>query len=254
MDGKVARGTCDRQGQGGLHLVSAWATANGVTLGQVSVADNEIVAIPQLLEVLALQGCIVTLDAIGCQKKIVQAIEDHKATYIITVKDNQPTLAAHLQASFAAQDAHGWEDKAVARTEETGHGRHEIRQCWILPDTHADALGWQGCKTLIRIERITPRGQTPPSHETHYYISSVGGDAATLLQHIRDHWVLDVVFKEDGSRTRYADHNLAVLRKIALNLVRQHPAKGSLKGKRYRAGLNEDFLTDVLQSSFNLMR
>lgn len=264
IDGKVAQGTCDGQGQGGLHLVSAWATANGLTLGQVAVADkaNEIVAIPQLLEMLTLQGCIVSVDAIGCQKKIVQAIGDHKAEYIVTVKDNQPTLHAHLQASFAAQDALGWEQAAVARTEETGHGRHEIRQCWVLPDTHAHALGWQACQTLIRLERTTTRGQKPPSHETHYYISSVAADAGTLLQHIRDHWaiengchwVLDVVFKEDASRTRYADHNLAVLRKIALNLVRQHPAKGSLKGKRYRAGLNEDFLTDVLQSSFYLMR
>lgn len=266
IDGKVVRGTCDRAGQGGLHLVSAWASVNGLTLGQVAVADkaNEIVAIPQLLALLALQGCIVTVDAIGCQKAIVKTIRDCKADYIVTVKDNPPTLHAHLKAAFAAQDALGWEtlDGAVARTAASGHGRHESRQCWVLSDHHAQALGWHDCHSLVRIERTTRRPAGLLTRETHYYISSERADAATLLQHIRDHWtiencchwVLDVLFKEDASRTQYAAHNLAVLRKIALNLLRQHPAKGSLKGKRYQSALNEDFLTEVLKSSFNLMR
>lgn len=268
IDGKTARGTCDKQGQGGLHLVSAWATANRLTLAQIKVADkaNEIVAIPQLLEMLMVEGCIVTIDAIGCQKQIVNAIRNHQAEYVVTVKGNQPTLQRTLQAAFAAQDADGWSQHpgAVMRTEETAHGRHEIRECWVLTDTHVQALGWRDCSTLVRLERTTTRGSGKVSHETHSYIASVHADAATLLQIVREHWgienrchwVLDVVFNEDASRTRTrnADDNLALLRKIALNLVRQHPAKGSLKGKRYRAGLNEDFLLSVLQSSFNLMR
>lgn len=269
IDGKTVRGTCDKQGQGGLHLVSAWASANGLTLAQLKVADkaNEIVAIPDLLELLSLRGCIVTLDAIGCQKHILDTICEQGAEYVVTVKGNQPTLQRSVQAAFAAADARGWSahSDAVCRTEEKAHGRHEVRQCWVLPDEQVQSLGWPNCHTLVRIERTTVRGSAQKlSHETHYYISSLQDNASTLLQHIREHWsienrchwVLDVVFKEDASRTRarFADANLAVLRKIALNLLRQHPAKGSLKGKRYQAALNEDFLTSVLKSSFVLMR
>jgi predicted transposase YbfD/YdcC len=268
IDGKTARGTCDKTGQGGLHLVSAWATANRLTLAQVKVADkaNEIVAIPQLLQLLMVQGCIVTIDAIGCQKQIINDIRMQQADYVVTVKGNQPTLQHHIQAAFAAQDAVGWSARpeTVMRTEETAHGRHEIRQCWVLTDTQAQDLGWRDCQTLIRIERTTTRSAGKVSHDTHYYISSVPADAAVLLQTVRDHWgienrchwVLDVVFNEDASRTHIAqaDDNLALLRKIALNLLRQHPSSGSLKAKRYRATLSEDFLLSLLNSSFNLMR
>ena len=268
IDGKVVRGTCDKEGQGGLHLVSAWATANRLTLAQLKVADkaNEIVAIPDLLDLLMLRGCIVTIDAIGCQKHILDTIRDHQAEYVVTVKGNQPTLQRTVQAAFAAADEQGWSQRpeAVVHTEETAHGRHEIRQCWVLPDNQVQGLGWKDCRTLVRIERITTRGTSPkPSHETHYYLSSLQANAATLLQTVREHWgienrchwVLDVVFHEDASRTRtgFADDNLALLRKFALNLLRQHPAKGSLKGKRYQAALNEDFLVSILKSSFNLM-
>lgn len=265
IDGKSVRGTYDKCGQNGLHLVSAWATANRVTLGQVKVAKkaNEIVAIPQLLEMLVVQGCIITIDAIGYQKQIVDTIRSQQADYVVAVKGNQPKLHHTLQAAFAAQDALGWSllPQAVTRTEETAHGRHEIRHCWVLPDTTLRTLDWRDCQALVRIERTTRRGPTL-SHETHFYISSFHADAAILLQCVREHcgienrchWILDVVFKEDASRTRLAHHSLALLRKIALNLLRQHPAKGSLKSKRYRAGLNEDFLMSVLKSSFNLMR
>jgi predicted transposase YbfD/YdcC len=265
IDGKMVRGTCDKTGQNGLHLVSAWATTNRLTLGQVKVANkaNEIVAIPELLELLTVQGCIVTIDAMGCHKHIVSTIRDQQADYVVTVKGNQPTLQRAIQAAFTAADAQGWSADALVKTEATAHGRHEIRQAWVLPDSQMQTLGWRDCHTLLRIERTTTRNHKV-SHETHYYISTLHADAATLLQTVRDHWgientchwVLDVVFKEDASRTQagFADHNLAVLRKIALNLLHQHPTKGSLKGKRYQAALNEDFLTAVLKSSFNLMR
>jgi predicted transposase YbfD/YdcC len=269
IDGKSVRGTCDAQGQGGLYVVSAWATANQLTLAQVKVADkaNEIVAIPDLLELLTVRGCIVTIDAMGCPKHILDTIRDQQGEYVVTVKGNQPTLQRTVPAAFEAADAQGWSQRpeAVVRPEETAHGRHEIRQCWVLSDCQVQALGWRDCHTLVRIQRTTSRGTAQKvSHETHYYISSLQADAATLLQTVREHWgienrchwVLDVVFHEDASRTRarFADDNLALLRKFALNFLRQHPAKGSLKGKRYQAALNEDFLVAVLKSSFNLMR
>jgi len=268
IDGKTGRGTCDRQGQASLHLVSAWATANHLTLAQVNVGEkaNEIVAIPTLLDLLVLQGCIVTLDAIGCQKTIVQQIRDQEADYVVTVKGNQPTLHQHLRDAFAAADAQGWEQFSpqYCQTLDDGHGRVEQRQCWVLAATEAQALGWQDCQTLVRIRRTCDRGHGKLSDETHYYITSLPPQASLVLGAVRAHWgienschwVLDVTFGEDASRTRlqYADDNLALLRKIALNLLRHHPSKGSLKVKRYRAALNEDFLLEVMQSSFNLMR
>ena len=269
VDGKTGRGTCDRTGQATLHLVSAWATANQLTLGQLNVGDksNEISAIPTLLDQLVLRGCIVTLDAIGCQTKIVGQIRDQDADYVVTVKANQPTLHDHLVSAFAAADARGaWTGTSPdsCETLEEGHGRVEQRHCQVLADTTAQARGWSGCQTLVRVRRVTVREHTVIRDETRYYISSLPPQASLLLGAIRAHWgienschwVLDVVFGEDASRTRLqnADDNLALLRKIALNLLRQHPANGSLKGKRYRAAVSEDFLLDVIQSSFNLMR
>jgi predicted transposase YbfD/YdcC len=144
------------------------------------------------------------------------------------------------------------------------HGRIEQRQGWVLADHQVRALGWQDCQTVIRIRRLVQRAEGKTSDETHYYITSLAPQASLLLGAVRAHWgiengchwVLDAIFQEDASRTRLqnADENLALLRKIALNLIRQHPAKGSLKGKRYRAALNEDFLLEIMQSSFNLMR
>ncbi len=159
---------------------------------------------------------------------------------MVTVKGNQPKLQCTVQAAFAAVDAYGWSAQSIVKTEEKAHGRHEIRQAWVLPDTQVQVLGWRDCHTLVRIERTTTRGAAQKvSHETHYYLSSMQADAATLLPLVREHWgienrchwLLDVVFKENASRTRtrFADDNLAVLRKIALNLLRQHPVKGSLR-------------------------
>jgi len=267
VDGKTGRGTCDAQGQSTLHLVSAWATANRLSLAQVQVGEkaNEIVAIPTLLDLLILKGCIVTLDAIGCQKTIVKHIREQEAEYVVTVKGNQPKLYQYITATFAAADAQGWvlSSPQYCDTLDDGHGRIEQRQCWVLADTHLQTLGWQDCHSLVRIRRLVQReGKT--SDETHYYLTSLAPQASLILASVRAHWgiengchwILDVIFHEDASRTRLqnADENLALLRKIALNLIRQHPAKGSLKNKRYRASLNEDFLLQVLQSSFNLMR
>lgn len=268
IDGKTLRGTCDRQGKSTLHVVSAWATANQLTLAQVKVGEkaNEIVAIPDLLDLLMLKGCIVTLDAMGCQKNIVQHIRKQEADYVITVKGNHPQLHQHLKAAFAAADRLECSSSSpgYCETDDVQHGRIEKRQCWVLADQQAQVLGWQDCQTLVRIKRTTQRSNGKVSQETHYYISSLPPLASLILASVRAHWgienschwVLDVVFHEDASRvrTQNADDNLVLLRKIALNLIRQHPAKGSLKGKRYRASLNEDFLLEIMQSSFNLMR
>jgi predicted transposase YbfD/YdcC len=168
-------------------------------------------------------------------------------------------------AQFAAADAHGWTlaSPQYCETLDDGHGRIEQRQCWVLADTHLRTVGWQDCQSLVRIRRLVQR-EGKLTDETHYYLTSLAPHASLLLGAVRAHWgienachwVLDVIFHEDASRTRslHADENLALLRKIALNLLRHHPAPGSLKGKRYRAALNEDFLLQVLQSSFNLMR
>lgn len=268
LDGKTGCGTCDVQGKSTLHLVSAWATANHLTLGQVQIGEkaNEIVAIPSLLELLVLKGCIVTIDAIGCQKTIVKQIRDQEADYVVTVKGNQPKLYQQIVTTFDRADAQGWTltSPHYCETLDDQHGRIEQRRCWVLADTQARALGWQDGQTLVRIRRFTQRPGQKPSDETHYYLSSLAPQASLILSVIRAHWgiengchwVLDTVFHEDASRTRLlrADENLALLRKIALNLIRQHPAKGSLKGKRYRAALNEEFLLEIMQSSFNLMR
>lgn len=267
IDGKTLRGGCDARGKAHLHVVSAWATTNQLTLAQVKVADkaNEIVAIPALLDLLDVKGCIVTLDAMGCQKAIVSQIRHKEADYIVTVKGNQPKLHACVRAAFAeAAGRLASDSPAYAETTDRRHGRIERRQCWVLATDKLQALGWQDGHTLIRIKRTRQVGGGKISEAVHYYISSLAPQANVVLAAIRSHWgienrchwVLDVVFKEDASRTRTknADANLGLLRKIALNLIQHHPTKGSLKGKRYRAALNEDFLLSVMQSSFNLMR
>jgi predicted transposase YbfD/YdcC len=224
------------------------------------------VAIPELLDLLMLKGCIVTVDAIGCQKTIVKQIRDKGADYVVAVKRNQPQLFAHVEGAFAAADEQEWirSSPHYGQTLDDKHGRIEQRECWVLDDPTPEALGWQDGRTLVRIRRKTQRHDEQWTDETHYYLSCLPPQASLLLGTVRAHWniennchwVLDVVFREDASRTRlqHADDNLALLRKIALNLIRQHPAKGSLKRKRYRAALDEDFLLEVIQSSFNLMR
>jgi predicted transposase YbfD/YdcC len=262
IDGKTVRGTCDKTGKPSLHVVSAWATANALSLGEVRVKDksNEITAIPTLLDLLMLKGCIVTLDAIGCQKTILENIRTKEADYIVTVKGNHPTLHRHLLTAFARQDEAGFPlfSPDYCQTRDEQHGRIETRQCWVLGDGQAQVLGWRDAQSLVRVTRTIEYPNKPTQVETHYYLTSLPPLASLILASIRSHWaienschwVLDVIFREDQSRTRsrFADDNLSILRKIALNLLRQHPARGSLKGKRFRAGLNERFLAEVLRS------
>jgi predicted transposase YbfD/YdcC len=266
LDGKTLRRSHDRgAGQGPLHLVSAWAAANHLVLGQVAVdaKSNEITALPALLQVLALEGCIVTIDAMGCQTAIAQTIIDQGGDYILALKANQPTLHEAVATFFADARAtafggvaHGYE-----RTVNGGHGRVEIRQHWTVADPAVLATldpkrAWAGLASVGMVERERHVGPETTC-EVHYYLSSLDGDAATFARAVRDHWgienclhwVLDIAFREDDSRVRvgHAAENFAVLRHMALNLLRQdHSVKAGIKAKRLKAGWDDAYLLKLL--------
>jgi predicted transposase YbfD/YdcC len=266
IDGKVLRGSCNRVlGKAGIDMVSAWATANHLVLGQVKVDDksNEITAIPKLLQVLEIAGCIVTIDAIGCQTAIAQAIVDLEADYVLVVKENQGHLYEDIQALFDGAQEVNFKDVAhtYAKTTDKGHGRLEIRQCWAIADAALvnylrNRAGWRNLRTIVKVvaERRL-NGET--SVETRYFITSLEGDARRLLRVIRDHWgienglhwVLDIAFNEDHQRVR-KDHgpaNFAVLRHIAVNLLKHETTvKAGIKAKRLKAGWDEPYLLRVL--------
>ncbi len=259
IDGKTLRGSA-RGELKGLHLVSAWATANGISLGQVAVAEksNEIPAIPQLLQLLAVKGALVTIDAMGCQKEIAQAIVDRKGDYVLTVKDNQPTLRANLEAYFAKALENNFAglQHSSYETEDNGHGRHEHRCYAVIVDPpELNAPDWPQLKAIgICSRERTSNGKT--STETIFLIGSRKASAKVYGKALRNHWSiennlhwqLDVTFAEDHNRVsrRHGAENLAVLRRLALSLLKQHPAKESLACKRLRAALEPDFLREIL--------
>jgi predicted transposase YbfD/YdcC len=265
IDGKTVRRSHDKTiGKDAIHMVSAWATTNGIVLGQRKVDDksNEITAIPELLRVLNVAGCIVTIDAMGCQKNIAQTIRDEKADYILRVKDNQGHLHQDLQDWFAYADQVQFAqmDYSYREVVNKDHGRLEIRRCWAIGDPlafeyirHYD--GWADLRSIVRVQRERRIG-AKVEQETAYYISSLPSDAAKLLAATRAHWgienschwVLDVTFGEDDSRIRSGDapQNMAVLRHLALNLLKRDPSKGSLRRKRYQAALDDTFLLKLL--------
>lgn len=265
LDGKTVRRSHDQTiGQDAIHMVSAWASQNGIALGQRKVDDksNEITAIPELLRLLDVAGCIVTIDAMGCQKDIAQAIRDAKADYVLRVKDNQSNLRQDLEDWFVYGDQQAFKGLTVDyhQTIDKSNGRIEIRRCWAIADPvafeyirHYDA--WADLQTIVRVQREV-RAQGKTSFETAYYISSLPNDAARLLEATRHHWaiensfhwVLDVTFREDDSRIRSGDgpQNMAVFRHLALNILKQDPSKMSLKQKRFLAGLDDAFLLALL--------
>lgn len=267
VDGKQLRGSHDDYlGKKAIYMVSAWAEANELVLGQRKVDDksNEITAIPELLKILSIEGCIVTIDAIGTQTKIAKAIIDVGADYLLSVKDNQKTLHQEIAWLFEYDQKKGFKDAPYdyAETTNKGHGRIETRECWSISDTEyiqnlKGASKWKGLKSIamVRSTRITSKKTTV---KTRYYISSLPSNAKHLLKVARRHWsienelhwVLDVALKEDQSRVRkgHAAENLAVLRHIALNLLKQEKsAKGGIRAKQLQAAWNNKYLLKVLQ-------
>jgi predicted transposase YbfD/YdcC len=265
IDGKKLRRSHDKTlGKNAIHMVSAWASENHVVLGQVKVDDksNEITAIPQLLDLLEISGCIVTIDAMGCQKAIARKIvEEKNAYYALALKANQGGLFEDVKGLFERAQEMGFENCEYHRTEEKGHGRLEIRECWTLSDPKYLAsirslAGWCGLQTVIMV-KSTRFIADKKSEEDRYYIASLSDDAKQALGAVRGHWgienkvhwVLDIAFREDECRIRKGNgaQNFAVLRHIALNLLKQEKtAKCGVKNKRLKAGWDESYLLKVL--------
>lgn len=261
IDGKTVRGSHDRRrGRRAIHMVSAFVCGHGITLGQWKTEEksNEITAIPELIEVLDLKGATVTLDAMGCQKEIAQAIVDKGADYVLGLKGNQGTLSRRVKDFFDVAEWRNYESFSSwgHRTKERGHGRVEERRCVALACGHWDNIeAWAGLKSVVMIESIRQLDENFSS-EKRYYISSLAPDSEKLAHAIRSHWevenrlhwCLDVTFHEDASRIRtdHAPENLNIVRKIAMNLLRLNPLKRSLPKKRLKACLNNDYLAEVL--------
>ena len=266
LDGKTVRHSFDKSlKKSAIHMVSAWSVANRLVLGQVKVdsKSNEITAIPKLLKLLAIKGCLITIDAMGCQTAIAEQIIDQGGDYLLAVKGNQKHLYEDIQHLFKHAVAKnfltdGFDEE---RTVNKGHGRLEIRHCQVI--AHPDWLDylrgyaqWKNLKCVVKIQsNRRAKGKRKP--ECRYYICSRIASAADLLAAARSHWgvennvhwVLDVTFDEDGSRVRKgnAQQNFATMRRIALNILNQDiTKKDSLKGKRQLAGWDESYLEQLV--------
>jgi predicted transposase YbfD/YdcC len=263
VDGKQLRRSHDRAlGKRALYMVSAWAVESRVVLGQWAVdrKSNEITAIPELLKLLTVRDCIVTVDALNCQQDIATTVIDQGGDYVMAVKENQGQLYHTLETLFAPEERQ-WVACAHAQTRNKDHGRVEYRDCWITDDPTyreyiAEHTEWTGLQSLIMVKTVR---QTPEERSVvrRYFISSLPPDAPRALETIRSHWhienrlhwVLDIAFREDESRVRkgYGAENFAVLRHLALNLLKhEETAKCGTHAKRLKAAWDNDYLLKVL--------
>ncbi len=265
IDGKTIRHSYDKSKEKpAIHMVSAWATAHRLVLGQVKVDEksNEITAIPKLIKVLELSGCIITIDAMGCQKEIVKQIVAKNADYVITLKKNQGYLYDRVENLFNTLSKNRFEKFTSSDywQSETGHAREERRYYQMLSNvaSELDPKGeWKNLNSIGMVDYLREEKDGKTSFERRYYLSSLPNNAELLAKAIRQHWcienqlhwVLDVQFNEDDSRIRKdnAPENLAIIRQIALNLLAQEKtAKNGVKNKRKRAGWDNDYLLKVL--------
>jgi predicted transposase YbfD/YdcC len=271
LDGKQVRRSHDKSaGHAPIHMLSAWATENQLVLGQLRVDEktNEITALPELLQVLDVSGCIVTIDAMGCQTEIAQTIVDRGGDYLLELKENQRLLYADTEWLFSDLASAGVRITApyVAREYNKDHGRIEIRQAWVVTDPKIlwalrGSEKWAKLAAIVKLEaeRILPDKR---ERSTRYYLASFpieARQAITMTRHHwhienRLHWVLDIAFREDECRIRkdHGPHNFAILRHIALNLLKQETTcKLGVKNKRLKAGWDHAYLLRVLQPLFS---
>ena len=268
IDGKTVNGAkSGGQRRSKIHLVNAWACKSRLVLGQVLTEQktNEITAVPELLRLLDLNGCVVTLDALGTQKAIAAQIIEQGGDYVLPLKGNHPYFHQFIRDTFEQLDEHQLPHD-FAQQEDAAHDRDERRCLWTLDlkevdgvwraEVQEEAIQWEGLQSLFCLESERQVLGEPPEFRRRYYLCSFHPSAAEALGFVRGHWgienrlhwCLDVAFDEDRSRVRsgHAPQNLALLRKMALNLLRQHPSKGSIKSKRLKAGWNNDYLRSLI--------
>jgi len=263
IDGKTLRGSyCRGKNKGAIHMVSAFSAANGVVLGQVKTAQksNEITAIPELLKLLNLQGCLVTIDAMGCQKKIAANVLHKGADYLLAVKDNQPKLMNAFEQAFPMSELISFKGDSYV-TDEKNRGRQETRYHVVSEFTQEFqdlSYEWPGLKTVgVVMSFRTESGQTPEEPTLRYYISSAELSAKKLAEAARQHWYvenklhwsLDVALREDACKIHrgYAAENLARVRHIALNYLKGETTfKGGIRRKQKKAALDESYLATIL--------
>jgi len=268
IDGKTLRRSHNhRDGVAAIHMISAWSSQNGLVLGQEKTAEksNEITAIPQLLDVLELKGCIVTIDAMGCQTAIAEKIIRKKADYVLALKGNQGNLHAEVNDFFAVALTDNFKlvEHDYYEEYDAGHGRIEHRQCWAISPCaeHFPSFEkWPKLNSLIMIKsrREFKDQLTKPTEDTRFYIASIEPNAKKTLTAVRQHWgienklhwTLDMTFREDESRirTEAAPENFAIMRHIALNLLKNDTSrKASMKRKRFMAALEDDFRENIIR-------